>query len=420
MSRYRYQSRRAFTLVELLTVMAIIGVLAGLLLPALAAAREAMRRAQCLQNITQMAKATRTYESVYRVLPPAGKGIDKTAFAAFLGGNTNAEYIKAGRYRVGIGDTQNGSGPMDTSPSVFLTLLPYLDNAPLYDQYNHSYEYNDIRASKNPDGSDFVDKYEKNPTLTRFGNIGTATADLRFYRCPSSPMISLKDPRKFGTTDYAATVYTDIFPGTQYNTDPLLASFTPGSWARRSTQEGALGLKVSQMSAIPDGESNTTLFIEDAGRADFLQGYGTVTSPARVSALCASQGQFGYGCMPASAFGSTDDPQNGGRQFYSVHRWADSNASGIGISGQYVEKDGDTPGGYINNSNSKLGGVAPYLWKFYNCGNNEEAYSFHRGGANVVMVDTSAHFLSEEVDPVTLRFLVTKAEKHAFTGKPFE
>jgi len=47
--------RRAFTLVELLVVIAIIGILIGLLLPAVQAAREAARRSQCSNNVKQIA-----------------------------------------------------------------------------------------------------------------------------------------------------------------------------------------------------------------------------------------------------------------------------------------------------------------------------------------------------------------------------
>jgi prepilin-type N-terminal cleavage/methylation domain-containing protein len=48
------REQAGFTLIELLVVIAIIGVLVGLLLPAINAAREAARRAQCLNNLMQL------------------------------------------------------------------------------------------------------------------------------------------------------------------------------------------------------------------------------------------------------------------------------------------------------------------------------------------------------------------------------
>lgn len=100
--------RPAFTLVELLVVIAIIGVLVALLLPAVQAAREAARRAQCQNNMKNLSLATLSYEATNKRLPAGRWGCDGTA------------------------DQNCSPFAWSRSASGFLPLLPFIEQASLF------------------------------------------------------------------------------------------------------------------------------------------------------------------------------------------------------------------------------------------------------------------------------------------------
>ena len=104
----------AFTLVELLVVIAIIATLVGLLLPAVQSAREAARRTSCRSSLRQVALALHASNDAKKVLPPLAAPSSSTAISV------------PGPYKGAIGFT------------VFTWLLPFLEEDGLFQQSNRN------------------------------------------------------------------------------------------------------------------------------------------------------------------------------------------------------------------------------------------------------------------------------------------
>ena len=82
-SHQRRATRNAFTLVELLVVIAIIGVLVGLLMPAVQAAREAARRMSCSNNLKQIGLAVHNFHDTFRGMPPQATYVVGSTFSGY-------------------------------------------------------------------------------------------------------------------------------------------------------------------------------------------------------------------------------------------------------------------------------------------------------------------------------------------------
>ena len=204
------QERAGLTLVELLVVIATLGMLIALLLPAVQAAREAARRASCAINLKQIALATSNYADAWGALP------------------------------AGVQFTFNYS-----TASQHVAILPFLEQTPLFNAANFDW------------------------VIWSAANTTVLGARLDVYLCPSDSMASMIETYRgdlffepgyeffyYGPFDVAYTSYAGN-AGTwfQHSSDPSRLAQSNGLFYRGSA---------TRLAEITDGMSNTIFYAEHA------------------------------------------------------------------------------------------------------------------------------------------------------------
>jgi len=249
--------------------------------------------------------------------------------------------------------------------SLYVAILPFVEQANIYSQWNMNVHY------------------------TNAANAPLAKKVIPGYVCPSNA-ITLVDSLGYGTSDYMPIAYTDIDPITGARN-----ASNAGAGLLNADRNGALG-QCRKMADSTDGTSNTALVIEDAGRSTGMAGKNDVTNIKQIG------GSRLYDPSQLYAVADTTPGVPGG-SISAPGRWADQDG-GSGVSGApnyptYAESK------IINNSSVPKGGPAACPWNVNNCGPNDEPFSQHTGGCQVVLGDGGVRFLSENLDRHIIRKL---------------
>lgn len=205
---------RGITLIELLAVLAIVGIVTSLVLPAVMSAREAARRAQCATNLKQIGLALHAYVASYDALPPAASDTDHLT---------------------------SGTDPADHSMKA--RLLGFLEQQSLFNAINFSQPINPYTG----------------PGAPYLANVTVASTALSLFLCPSDVGADVSEAfADVGGVEFSAgsTNYPNNLGVTPTYTDNVLngPAYILGSSDR--------SLPLIRLATIRDGTSYTAMFSE--------------------------------------------------------------------------------------------------------------------------------------------------------------
>jgi prepilin-type processing-associated H-X9-DG protein len=360
-------------------VIAIIAVLIALLLPAVQSAREAARRAQCVNNLKQIGLGLHNYHSAHNTFPP---------------GRMTPDIIKGGVPNL-VGPTNYSLTNAPYTPgtwtgiySVHCHILPFMEQTAAFNALN----FTGPNLGQLQDASGAV----VSPNYTTY--VMTAGS----FICPSDPNTSTVPG---GENNYRAN-----FGG---STPYAGGSIRPDNTPRQGSDNGVFtygpGITIAQ---IVDGTSNTVMFAERSkGSAKFNQ----TGDKGDLIFIPLSTYTITWNAA-ADADGLFQICQN--RQvapsdfFYQSGRYVASPGFGLEFS------DGWGFAWYIA---TLYNHVAPPNWQGWDCGLGSSiidvpsehgivtARSYHSGGVNAMMADGSVKFVKDSVSVAVWRGLGSRA-----------
>ena len=263
--------RYGFTMVELLAVVAIIGVLIGLLLPAVQSAREAARRSSCSNNLMNIGIAVHSYHQSFNQFPVHLSGTDGSPVAGMDNNRRLSMLVGILPFMEQSSITELIAKPQEAYDGYQDYGYLGMDDFEMIDEYETEMQ----RESETQlDGDEAIDDEGAAPKTVKFPAGGPEPfvddyvawiTEIPTYRCPSDPGVGLPS---MGRTNYAACLGDGMVA---INTGPMKSvngRFEIDDKLQAETDASMRGVFVprtrTRLKEIVDGASHTIMVAEIA------------------------------------------------------------------------------------------------------------------------------------------------------------